>query len=689
MLPATRLAISIILFVAVTASSVRAASDEVSTVHAWASKAWLGKSASTAQPASGFEQNTPPFSFVYAGAPSFKFLASWRVATSQTPLADGREKHAITYTDPATGLQVVCELTLFSDFPAADWVLHLHNAGNADTPIIESLRPLDLGIVVPADGKVVLHRSNGSRLEPVDFLPSDQAVEKRANIRLTPNGGRSSDGVLPFFGLQWPRGGLVGAIGWSGQWAMQLCRDAADRVTLQAGQQTVRLTLHPGESMRTPRILLVSWQGDDQTRGHNLFRRLLMAHYLPRRNGEIAIAPTASLGWWSFGGGDAYDEANQLAWIGKLAKTGLECYWMDAGWFDGGFPNGVGNWRPKAKNFPNGLKPLGDAAHREGKKFVLWFEPERVNPDSRIAKEHPEWVLHADPKKRQFDVFHPGDGLFNLGNPAARQWLASRLSQCVQDWGIDVLRIDFNIDPLCFWNTADSLDRQGMTEIRYVEGLYQLWDELIRRHPSLTIDNCASGGRRIDLETVSRSYPLWRSDTGCLGPNSKPIGDQIQVAGLSLYVPQHCGGIWGFDPYTFRSAATMGGTFCGDLRANEFPQELVRQATEEIKTLRPLYFGDYYPLFEINSSEEAWAGWQFDRPELGRGFAVVFRRSKCPKAFADLKPQGLDPHATYNVEFRETYAVKETRTIKGAELAKLRVQISSAPGSLLIVYRKI
>ena len=63
-------------------------------------------------------------------------------------------------------------------------------------------------------------------------------------------------------------------------------------------------------------------------------------------------------------------------------------------------------------------------------------------------------------------------------------------------------RNDFNLDPLGFWRGADAPDRQGITEIRYVEGQYAIWDELLRRGiPGCAIDNCASGGRRIDLET--------------------------------------------------------------------------------------------------------------------------------------------------------------------------------------------
>jgi alpha-galactosidase len=659
--------------------SVQATSDEQSAAQAWAYRALLGK-ATDYRPESAMDARQPPFSFVYAGASSRKFLSSWKVAATEA-VTEGKQKHTITYTDRATGLEVVCEATLFADSPGVEWVLYFRNQGKAATPIIEDVRPLDLGIAVPPAGPVVLHHSRGSTCEPTDFLPMDEPVAPNADIHLAPNGGRSSDGVLPFFNLQWQGGGVVAAVGWSGQWAMRLHRAAPGHLALQAGQQRTHLKLHPGESIRTPRILLVPWQGDDALKGHNLFRRLLMAHYLPRRNGAVAVAPVTWNSWFAFNEGNGVNEANQFDWIAQTAKTGTECYWLDAGWFEGGWPNGAGSWVPGAKQFPRGLRPLGDAAHKAGMQFVLWFEPERVTPISRIAKEHAEWVWHAG----------PGDGLLNLGNPAARVWLTDYLSKCFQDWGVDVFRNDFNIDPLRFWRAADAPDRQGIAEIRYIEGFYQFWDDLVRRQPGLTIDNCASGGRRIDLETVSRSYPLWRSDTPCAGTgaNAWCTTDQIQTAGLMLYVPQHTEGVWSFDPYTFRSAATMGASISMDARGKDGSLELANRAIAEVKELRPLYFGDYYPLLEINASPQAWSGWQFDRPELGRGFAMFLRRPQCPYRSADVSLRGLDPASKYEVEFRPTYETKEKRTMTGAELGRLHVEIDSPRASLLIVYRKI
>lgn len=129
--------------------------------------------------------------------------------------------------------------------------------------------------------------------------------------------------------------------------------------------------------------------------------------------------------------------------------------------------------------------------------------------------------------------------------------MSELISKRLSEYGIDVYREDYNIDPLDFWRKNDAPDHQGMTEIRFVEGDYAFWDALLARHPGLWIDNCASGGRRIDLETCMRSVPLWRSDTSC--SPGHPEWNQQQSVSLCQYLPLHTASAW--DPELTCSAA--------------------------------------------------------------------------------------------------------------------------------------
>jgi alpha-galactosidase len=544
---------------------------------------------------------------------------------------------------------------------------------------------MDFRIKAPPGGDIVFHHSHGSTGTATDFLPIDDLLAPNQEIRLAPVDGRSSDTTLPFFNLEWPGGGVVGTIGWTGQWSMRVHRDTGSTLTLQAGQQSTHLSLRPGERIRTPRLLLLAWRGSDRMHGHNQFRRLLRRHYLPRINGELPIPPLTQNTWFTYTA-NGITELNQLEVIRSAATLGVECYWLDAGWFEGGWPNGAGSWTPRREAFPRGLAPLAKAAHAKGMKFVLWFEPERVCPGSRIAREHPDWVMHVPPGQQITPIQNLGENeLFKLGDPKARAWMTDLLSQGIKDWEVDIYRQDFNIfGALRFWQAADAPDRQGMAENLHIQGLYAMWDDLLKRHPRLIIDNCASGGRRIDLETLSRSLPLWRSDSQCVG-RPMPVQDQVQTAGLSLYVPLHAAAVWSFDPYEWRSGATTGANLCMDHRAANFNKAAARRILQETMNLRPLWLGDYYPLTAINLDPSQWCAWQFDRPDLGKGFAMYFRRPNSKYVTLESGLRALDPKAIYEVALLDS---NKKKSLTGKELATMPITIRKAPESLLLTYQR-
>jgi hypothetical protein len=114
----------------------------------------------------------------------------------------------------------------------------------------------------------------------------------------------------------------------------------------------------------------------------------------------------------------------------------------------------------------------------------------------------------------------------------------------------------------------------------------------------------------------------------------------------------------------------------------------LRKGIAELKSVRPYWLGDYYPLAPGSLDETVWAGYQFHRPELNAGFALLFRRPNAAEKTFTARLRGLDPRARYTVTFAESFDVQATRTLTGSELAQLTVQIGSAPGSLMIRYKQ-
>lgn len=620
-----------------------------------------------------------PFTFNYDGQLSSQCLPSWTATSEEKELEDHTLQRSLIFRDPKTGLEVTCALSRYADFPAVEWVVTFHNAGKEKTPILEQVKPLE--VTSPKlEGSVHLHHSLGDSNSAESFAPKVDELIAGAMEPLTfaPGGGRSSDPYLPFFNIETPRGGVVVAVGWSGQWEATFQCDQEKRVHVTAGQQLTHLSLLPGETIRTPRILLVFWQGTDPLRGNNLLRQVLLAHIVPRRNGEIVFPPVcASVNETD---PDGSYEGPHLRVLPIIARRGVETFWSDMDpqqWYPGGFPSGTGTWEPDLAKYPHGLAPIGKGAHGAGLEYLLWFEPERVAPGTQIAKEHPEWVTGG-----------AEGGLFKLHDPEARKWLLETIDRQITLAQLDWVRWDFNIEPLKYWKECDAPDRQGITEIRHIEGLYAMWDDLRAHHPGLVIDNCASGGRRIDLETCTRGLPLWHSDLQCTGPH--PAADQLQNAGLFRWIPLHGCGNFALEPaYAFRSALTGGNILAPSNAAGHLStadpdtEEAVRNSVAISKKIRPYLIGDFYPLFPHLADEEAWFGYQFHRPDMDAGVVLAFRREKSGDLKKNIEIKGIDPTKDYNV-FME--GGRKDRTENGSLLSSLAVEISSAPGAALVFY---
>ena len=622
-----------------------------------------------------------PFSFTYGGRASGELLPTWKAERAKAK--PGGALQTLTWTDPATGLRVRAEVKAFADLPAVEWVLRLENQGQQDTPMLERILPLDVAFAAKAQEKAVIHYSIGEKNTGQSFAPVEEVLVPGSPQPLVfaPVGGRSSDGFMPFFNLALPEGGVALAVGWSGQWEASFQRPAQGELMAKAGQQLVRCKLHPGESIRTPRILLVFWRGSEPLRGNNLLRQVLMTHYMPRRNGELVLSPIcASVNWTAPDG--SYEEPH-VSVMQPLARRGIEVFWSDMDpqqWYPVGFPNGTGTWEPDLAKYPRGLKPIGDAARAAGLDYLLWFEPERVHPGTRIDREHPEWVM---PPQKEWSK------LFRLHDEKARRWLTDTIDAQISAGQVGWVRWDFNIEPLGFWRRNDAPDRQGITEIRHIEGLYAMWDDLRARHPGLVIDLCASGGRRIDLEALTRGVPLWHSDMQC---NGKPglSADQLQNAGLWRWVPMHGCGNFAYEPaYAFRSAMTAGnilvpGNAQGRLStADADTEEVVRRTVAIYRKLRPFMVGDFYPLFSHSESGAVWFGYQFHRPDLNAGAVILFRREKSPEAAQPVRLHDIDPKRSYEVSFEDT---PEKRRVVGKVLSALPVEIPAVPGSAIMYY---
>jgi alpha-galactosidase len=660
------------------APAVSATPEEMAAASQWVTE-HLGGEGQAVPP-------TPFFSFTYDGKPSSEFLSTWEFERAQRDLDAQRVEHTLTWRDPKTGLQVKCVAIQYRDFPTVEWTLYFKNTGSEDTPIIEAIQAIDTEFTRGGEGEFTLHHHNGDGLEAHSYEPLETALGPNASHRFVPNGGRPTNGAWPYFNLEWPGGGVIAVVGWPGQWAAEFTRDEGQGLRMRAGQELTHFTLHPGEKIRTP-LLVLQFHNGDWVRAQNIWRRWMMSHSMPRPGGELppmAVRASSSRAYMEM---TQADEASQIMFIDRYLeeKLPLDYWWMDAGWYpcNGNWPT-VGTWEVDKERFPNGFKPISDHAHAKGVDILVWFEPERVAPGTWLTENHPEWI-------------HGGanGGLLNLGIPEAREWLTDHVDTLINEQDIDLYRQDFNMDPLSFWRGNDAADRQGITEIRHVEGYLAYWDELLRRHPDMLIDACASGGRRLDLETLRRAIPLWRSDYVFIS-----TGMQCLTYGLSFWVPHHGTGTVGcenpgyygagftpVEPYAFWSHAAPS-ISCGfDMRIPDLDYEALRDLFAKWQRLAPNYYGDFFPLTAHSTANDVWIAWQFNRPETGEGAVQVFRRGESPYESARLPLMGLDPGARYVITNLDTSVPNE---MTGAELMEkgLPISLETKPAAAVLLYRR-
>ena len=632
-----------------------------------------------------------PFSFTYDGQPSSAFLKTWGYKVQRKPMPiSGATNVVYTYTAPDGSLQVSCDVKIYRPQQAVMWVLRFKNTGREKSKTIANVRTTDLLLHNNVTAPFTLRYTRGSNAGPDDFAPYQRVLDGTDELVLRPEGGRSSQLNFPFFNIDTGSGhGMIAAIGWTGTWKANFKPEGEGRLQFATGIDRLNTWLNVGESVRSSSVCLMFWQGEDFIDGQNQWRQFVLSCLTPRIDGKPYRYPITT----SFNYGDPYpcneysclDEDYALALIERYKQFNLvpKVFWLDAGWYTESarvkegknWYNTVGNWVVDSDRFPNGLKPISDAIHAIGSEFLVWFEPERIFKGSRWSKELPkEWLMDAGEGTESY--------LFNLADTAAVSWLSHYINKFMDDNGIDHYRQDYNIEPAGFWYHNDPEGREGITENHYVEGLYTYWDNILRHHPRGFIDNCAGGGRRLDLETLQRSAPLWRTDYRY----GEPVGYQTHTFGLALWLPQTGTGLMQTDKFTTRSS--MGSTVIYSWKITEPENNLLemRKLMDEIDELRPYYFEDYYPLTSTQHilGDSVWLAYQLNRRSANDGIVVAFRRATAPDSTCMVRLRGLDAKRTYTLTDRDS---RRSFTRTGAELARgLQLVLPEKRSSLVLMY---
>ncbi|MFC7403714.1 alpha-galactosidase [Georgenia alba] len=365
--------------------------------------------------------------------------------------------------------------------------------------------------------------------------------------------GRALDAALVMAAgraeFSWRQGEVRAAhVGWSGNTRVYAERLSHGTGLLAGGELLLagEVALHGGQTYTGPWVYFTHGEGLDEAAGR-------FHGYLRARPQHPPSPRPVQLNVW-----EAVYFDHDLSRLQRLADVaaslGVERYVLDDGWFGSrrDDTSGLGDWVVSPDAWPDGLAPLIDHVHGLGMQFGLWFEPEMVNPDSDLARAHPEWILAARPDR--WPVEQRRQQVLNLTIPEAYAHVRDQMLAILREYRIDYIKWDYNrdlIEPATQGTGRPAVHEQTLAT-------YRLMDELIAAQPGLEIESCSSGGGRIDLGVMARCVRVWASDM------TDPLERQLIEQGTSLLLPPEMVGSHVASPVSHQTRRTTG----LDLRAS-------------------------------------------------------------------------------------------------------------------------
>ncbi|MDD3278699.1 MAG: alpha-galactosidase [Lachnospiraceae bacterium] len=412
-----------------------------------------------------------------------------------------------------------------------------------------------------------------------------------------------------------------------------------------------------GESFTTPAVYGGYSDQGFQEMTHCLTR--LSRNYLMPKKKANQVLPVLYNSWYATLFDVKCDE--QIALARKAADTGVELFVIDDGWFTGRKNDkaGLGDWFVDREKFPQGLEPLIRVVNELGMKFGVWIEPEMVNPDSDLYREHPEWIYCY--KNREV-LMGRNQYMLDMTNGEVIDYLTQIFHKLLSENKIDYIKWDMN--RYAAERGSASLPKEEWQTIawRNTQGVYTLIERLRSRHPEVEFEACASGGARVDYGAMRYFDEYWPSD------NTDPLDRLMIQESYSYLYPVKYMRAWLTDDFGMNRrkiplAFSMHSAMCGSLgigvnlnQISEEDKEQIADYVQQYKEVRAtIQMGELYRLQSLQDGDlQALCYNDEDRSVL----FVFLDHQRYGATCHEVKLRGLCEDALYRYKIEETEAVK-------------------------------
>ena len=409
--------------------------------------------------------------------------------------------------------------------------------------------------------------------------------------------------------------------------------------------------LQPGEAFETPEVIM-TYTDAGLTELSQRYHRMIR-HNICRGKYQFARRPVL-INNWEATYLDFTDE-KLLEIADEAADLGVEMLVLDDGWF--GERNtddrSLGDWYVNEQKIKCGLPRLVEQINAKGIQFGIWIEPEMVNEDSDLYREHPDWALAMPgrvPTRTRNQL------VLDFSRQEVVDHIYGMISKLLRENNIEYVKWDMNRSLSDVYSAVLPAERQGEVLHRYMLGLYDLMERLTGEFPEVLFEGCSGGGARFDAGILYYSPQIWCSD------DTDPIerlniqfgtsfGYPVSAVGAHVSAsPNHQTGRT--TPIHTRAVVAMSGTFGYELDPSKLSEQEKEEVRGQIRIFKEHYDliqnGLHYRLTEID--ENPYEAWQFAAEDRSEALLNVVLTDIQPNpALINIRLKGLDPAAIYEL----------------------------------------
>ncbi|WP_168119819.1 alpha-galactosidase [Paenibacillus sp. HB172176] len=602
---------------------------------------------------------------IIAGKPELEGLPAVYVES-----ADEAQTLEITMRDAVTAVEVLLTYTVFESYNAITRSAKIINNGSE---AVKLNRALSVSVDLPGDQYEMLQLSGAWARERYvhkrGLVPGMQMIESRRGssshvqnpfIALLENGSTEETGEV--YGIS-----LV----YSGSFMAGVEVDPFHTARVFAGINAFDFEwrLEPGEQFQTPEAVLVHSHeglGGMSRSYHDLYRTRLC-----RGAFRDEVRPILINNWEATYFNFTADKIEAIARAGQ--ELGIELFVLDDGWFGkrDDDTTSLGDWFVDRNKLPRGLEDLVGRVKASGMQFGLWFEPEMISPDSELYREHPDWCLHVEGRRR---TQARQQLILDLSRKDVQDHLVAVISDVLSSAPITYVKWDMNRNMTEIGSALLPAERQRETAHRYMLGLYEVLERITSAFPHILFESCSGGGGRFDPGMLYYMPQTWTSDnTDAVCRLKIQYGTSIvyPVSSMGSHVsavPNHQ--VERVTSLDTRGNVALSGNFGYELDLTTFTpeeKELARKQIALYKEVRPLVQqGDFYRLLSpFEGNDTAWMFVSKNRSEAFIFYATVLQEPNAP--LGKFRLQGLDPQRDYVLQ-GEAAEVEEQSVFGGDEL---------------------